>query len=289
MMKRILLALIMVVAVAGLLAADTIFSDTFESGSLGSAWSIYKTANGRVQVATGTPYAGSYSMKLDCHTSGTMSFAAGVLSVNLTGYTGSKLEFYWREYGDENHAEDGVFVSQDNGATWTRLLSFNNGPATYRKDTIDLSAYDGKSIKIKFQYYDNWFITSDGYAIDNVLVTGTPSGGTTGTTGTTATWQSETKSDTSLNHPSDYPNGQDVTKTYTKTGATKMRVHFSAFSTESGYDFVYILNGAGNTVATYDGSKGAFTSAEVDGDTIKVRFTSDVSVNSTGWKIDKLE
>ena len=84
------------------------------------------------------------------------------------------------------------------------------------------------------------------------------------------TWVAQTENVTSPNYPSAYPNNQDVTVTLTKSGATSVRVHFSAFNTESGYDFVKILNGSGTEVASYNGNKGAFTSIEVAGDTIKV-------------------
>ena len=77
--------------------------------------------------------------------------------------------------------------------------------------------------------------------------------------------------------------------TITKAGASKIRVHFSAFDVEQGYDFTYILNGSGTQVKEYTGNQGAFTSVEVGGDTLKVNFQSDYSVNRSGWKIDKVE
>jgi len=287
-MKKLLFILLALLLFTGSAFGVTVFSDDFESGSLGSQWSTYTTENGRVRVMTGTAYAGSYSVKMDCSATGTFSYAAPILTLDLSGYTGSTLNFHWREYGDENHDGDGVFISKDNGSTWTKVLSFNNGPTAYKSESLNISALDGvANAKIKFQFYDNWYMTSDGYAVDNVSVTATASGGSTPPP--TGTWTAETKNVSSANYPSDYPNNVDKTDTFTKSGATKMRVHFSAFATESGYDKVYILNGAGTVLATYDGSKGAFTSAEVDGDTIKVRFTSDGSVVAAGWKIDKIE
>jgi len=180
-MKKLIIALALSIFCASASFGATVFSDTFESGSLGASWSTYKTANGRVQVTTGTAYAGSYSLKLDAYPSGTYSYAAGILTVDLSGKTGSRLKFYWREYGDENHTGDGVFISTDGGSTWTKILSFNNGPSSYRAQDLDISALDGKSnAKIKFQFYDNYAMYSDGYAIDNVEVTATDSGSSGG-------------------------------------------------------------------------------------------------------------
>lgn len=148
------------------------FEDDFESGNLGSGWTTYTTGNGRVEVASGYSYGGSYSLLLDCHTNGTYSYAAAIATVNLGASSNSSLEFYWREFGDEDHSDDGVFVSTNGGSSWTKVLSFNGGPSTFKAETIDLSAYDGQSIQIKFQYYDNYQIASDGYSIDNVKITG---------------------------------------------------------------------------------------------------------------------
>jgi hypothetical protein len=68
-----------------------------------------------------------------------------------------------------------VFISDDNGANWYQGLSFNNGPSSYRNDVIDIdaaAAANGLTLndhfQIKFQFYDNYPITSDGYAIDEV-------------------------------------------------------------------------------------------------------------------------
>lgn len=107
--------------------------------------------------------------------------------------------------------------------------------------------------------------------------------------GNTSGWNSECTHESSPNYPSDYPNDYNHTISFTKSGASKMRLHFAAFRIESGYDNVDILDGNDRTVATYTGNKGAFTSVEVSDNTIKLRFVSDYSVTDTGWLIDALE
>ncbi len=93
----------------------------------------------------------------------------------------------------------------------------------------------------------------------------------------------------SPNYPSNYPNNYDHTWTITEPGALKMKVHFSAFETYNSYDKVYIRNGSGVTQATYYGDKGAFTSVEVNGDTIQIRFYTSTMYTDPGWKIDKYQ
>ncbi|HPH03076.1 MAG TPA: endonuclease [Spirochaetota bacterium] len=104
-----------------------------------------------------------------------------------------------------------------------------------------------------------------------------------------AGWVRETSTVASPNYPSAYGNNANVTSTFSKTGATKVRVHFSAFNTENNYDKVYLKTSSGSTVATYTGNKGAFLSAEVTGSSALVNFTSDSSVTAAGWKIDYVE
>ncbi len=156
------------------------FYDGFESGALGDAWFPYTTDEGRVRVSTDYPDAGSYSLLLDDHTGNTIySYAAADLMVDLTGQSEVTLEFRWREFSDENNTGDGVFLSDDHGSTWYQALSFNNGPSSFRSETIDLdaaAAAGGLALNnhflIRFQFYDNYPITSDGYALDEVRVTG---------------------------------------------------------------------------------------------------------------------
>ncbi len=87
------------------------------------------------------------------------------------------LDFWWREFLDENHAQDGVFISDDAGSTWYQVLSFNDGTSTWRRQVIDLNAAAithaltlNDHFLIKFQFYDDDPVTDDGYAIDELQV-----------------------------------------------------------------------------------------------------------------------
>ena len=99
-------------------------------------------------------------------------------------------------------------------------------------------------------------------------------------------WYDEDYVLTSPNYPDNYPNNYDHTWTITEPGALKMRVRFSDFNTRHSDDRVYIKNGAGTTVASYYGNKGSFTSAQVDGDTIKIRFSTNSWGTRKGWRIN---
>lgn len=151
------------------------FTEDFEPSKLSSFWRSYTTENGRVRFDDPSyPFEGTSSLLLDSSVSGgPNSIAAAILPVDLSGATDVQLDFWWREFSDESDMEDGVFISDDYGTTWSRIFSFNGGPEYYIHTYLDLeelTAAAGRSFndhfQIKFQYYDNWPITSAGYAID---------------------------------------------------------------------------------------------------------------------------
>ncbi|RME43485.1 MAG: peptidase M4 family protein, partial [Chloroflexi bacterium] len=154
------------------------FYDSFEAGTLSHGWSVASTAQGEVLVSGRAPYTGTFSILLDdAVPDATSSTAALILTIDLAGQPDVNLDFWWREFVDENDPQDGVFISDDNGATWHQVLSFNDGPATYQHEVIDLDAEAAANsltlndhFQIKFQFYDDSPIPSDGYAIDEVRV-----------------------------------------------------------------------------------------------------------------------
>ncbi len=85
-----------------------------------------------------------------------------------------------------------------------------------------------------------------------------------------------------------YGNNQDYTMTFRPTGeGRKIRVNFLEFSTETSYDYLYVYDGS-STNATFLGrfsgqnGPGDVTATNAEG-ALTFRFTSDQSVNSTGW------
>ena len=86
-----------------------------------------------------------------------------------------------------------------------------------------------------------------------------------------------------------YSNSQNTTMTFKPgTCGKRIRVTFTAFNTESGYDFLRIYNAssASNIIGTYSGTQIAvnqvFTSSNIDG-ALTFNFTSDGSTVSSGW------
>jgi|GEM_PF-1195747 len=89
--------------------------------------------------------------------------------------------------------------------------------------------------------------------------------------------------------PHPYTNNFDNTWAQTCTGAASIRVHFTYIRTESSYDHLYVKDGAGVVVNDYTGNYTDVWSSWVPGDTIQIRLSSDYSIVSDGFVVDRLE
>lgn len=86
-------------------------------------------------------------------------------------------------------------------------------------------------------------------------------------------------------HP--YVEDYDNTWTINHPGATFMRIHFPTIDTEARYDFVYIMDANDKIYDVLSGKYTDYWTEVVPGNTVKIRFKSDHSVNKYGFDIDK--
>jgi hypothetical protein len=156
------------------------YSTGFESGSLDQYWStITSRSVGRIQVtSTNTPHTGNYHLTMDVSTSGTYNTNEAWLNLDLSGETNVDLSFWWKEFYDESHADDGVYLSDDGGASFVKVHDLWGGTTTYTQVKLDidqLASANGllltNTFVMKFQQYDNYAITTDGFAFDDIVVT----------------------------------------------------------------------------------------------------------------------
>ena len=162
------------------------FSDGFESGALSDYWRTHTTNEGRVRVTSSlagiAPHGGSYHAILDDSVAlSSVSESGIILTLDLTGQTGVDLDFWWVENQDEyDPGLDGVFISDDYGATWYQAFAFSgDNPPIYSNAIVDIDAAASSNgltlndhFQIKFQFYDNYpFEGNDGYGIDDVQIT----------------------------------------------------------------------------------------------------------------------
>ncbi len=188
------------------------YSTGFESGALDQYWTTASSNIGRVQITSSyTPHSGSYHMTMDSSVNGNYCQNEGWLHLDLTGETAVDLSFWWQEYGDETHSQDGVYFSDDDGASFVKVQDLNGSSytnQTWNQFTLDvdaLAAANSLSLSstfiVKFQQYDNYTITTDGFAFDDIAVT-VGGGGGGGGGGAAITAETEPNGDTaSANGP----------------------------------------------------------------------------------------
>ena len=162
------------------------YSTIFATGALDEYWAAFEGAEGRIQItSSNVPFAGSFHMTMDDEVNGgAYSQNEAWLHLDLSGESQVDLSFQWKEWGDETHTQDGVFFSDDGGSSFTKVQDLANGTTAYQLIQLDLDALAGgaglslsSTFVVKFQQYDNYGISSDGFGIDDVLVEAGSTGG----------------------------------------------------------------------------------------------------------------
>lgn len=164
----------------------------FES-SLDPCWSTYVQTNS-CEVAiysngtytwSGTSanaYGGTHYLGLHNAIGGSYETTHAALHLDLTGEVDLRFSFYLAEWNEENHPEDGIFISDDGGATYTEVFHYNGTLYTdleythfdWSLDSIN-TLYNlsfNANYVIKIQQHDNYYLGggNDGFLLDNVSV-----------------------------------------------------------------------------------------------------------------------
>lgn len=85
------------------------------------------------------------------------------------------------------------------------------------------------------------------------------------------------------------PHNYDHTYVITMKTATSIKLKFATINTEKNYDFIYIYDGNNNLIHQISGSYTNWWTNTINGDTMKIRMTTDGSVASWGYKTARLE
>jgi hypothetical protein len=156
----------------------------FENG-IDPFWELVSDhANGRIRIDTVCDArSGIASLLMDVSTAGTFVKNEARLRVNLRNKSDVILKFWWREYGDETHVEDGVFFSDDGGETFVKVIELQGAFEGWTQYLVDIDRLAGmhglmltEAFVIKFQQYDNWMyfcntpLSGDGFAFDEIFV-----------------------------------------------------------------------------------------------------------------------
>ena len=154
------------------------FYDDFESGTLLPHWQVTVSGNGYVLVDDEDDYEpiGQYQALMASSIDLVDSTASMTVQLDLTGQTNVGIRFQQKEFGDEDHPEDGVFVSDD-GANFVKVIDLTGGPADYASQWITLDPVIAamgmdftSTFFVRFQWRDNFDIPTDGMAFDNIEI-----------------------------------------------------------------------------------------------------------------------
>ena len=120
---------------------------------------------------------GNNSLIMDSTTQEEYATNEARLHLNLSEAENVYLRFYWQEFYDELHNEDGIFLSDDNGENFVKVFSLINYIPGWQTETLDLDSlvtfhgleYNDNFI-IKFQQQDDGPINNDGITFDDIKV-----------------------------------------------------------------------------------------------------------------------
>ncbi len=151
-----------------------IFEENFENG--GNSWNM----NGSWEI--GAPLSGPGSGHLSTNCAATnlngsyTNYADDWLIsslINLPSLTNSQAEYklyFWNWYALESGYDYGyIKVSSDGGINWTTLHTIN-GSSDWVESVIDLTIYEGQTIKIAFNLASDVSITYEGWYIDDIRI-----------------------------------------------------------------------------------------------------------------------
>jgi bacillolysin len=91
-----------------------------------------------------------------------------------------------------------------------------------------------------------------------------------------------------IESPHPYGNNGDCTWVY-DNGTAGFSLHFSLLDLEEDFDYLYVKDGNGNTVATYTGTDAAFDSPCITTPTVSVQLVTDPAVTGQGFTIDAVK
>jgi hypothetical protein len=185
---------------------DCLAADDFESGNAnlwikdGSTWGVTPFAQSGTWAFTDSPagtYRGCPTGASGCKNNAIAIFAVPA-DVVLPGY--STLEFDQiciTEHCSPAPCDRGlVEISSDGGNSWTILAAYDMAsdpawsdmvanPEDWRHASLDLSAYHGQRVQVRFRLESDANLEFDGWYLDNVAIQGCPPVGVTPSTSVT--------------------------------------------------------------------------------------------------------
>ncbi|MCZ6596071.1 MAG: PKD domain-containing protein [Planctomycetota bacterium] len=173
------------VTVAAITPVQPPYAQDFDSGLPGSGEWLFESSSSFGEIAassygTPAPLSGDPSLTMAAKTEGQYVTNESTLFLDVQHALGATLTYWFKQTGDENDAEDGLFLSD--GTTEVLAQSHQSGPSSWTQFSVDLKAIAdgagivwGPDLRAIFRQRDNYYLGTDGHLIDGVVVTPIPS------------------------------------------------------------------------------------------------------------------
>lgn len=170
------------------------YSTGFETGALDASWTETNSqTTGEVAIfttgvlvwsgQTAYSHTGTYFMGMhNANPGGAYNLNTANLHLDMAGESDYRLNFWWAEWNEETEPEDGLYISDDGGATFTKVLNLNGASYTdlqYYQFNMSLDSINtvhglsfGANYIIRWQQYDNYYFAggNDGFLVDDISV-----------------------------------------------------------------------------------------------------------------------
>jgi hypothetical protein len=149
-------------------------------------WEYTEDNRGRLRFSQ-VSNTGNKAALFDVNNNGSYTENNLIKTLNLSDYIGAtdlELSFWFADFGDENHSQDGVWIRGNDTANWIlvyRIYAQNFTDNRWNEikniDIDQLLNAAGQSVsstfQIKLSQYDNYSYSNDGIAYDDIQITGT--------------------------------------------------------------------------------------------------------------------
>ncbi|PSR06220.1 MAG: hypothetical protein BRD49_01625, partial [Bacteroidetes bacterium SW_10_40_5] len=154
-------------------------------GANGANWYFNSSdPEGRLRFSGGsiTPNNGSNAATLDRDPSGTFTANDWILELNMSNYAGNPdiyLSFAFRDYGEEQHPNDSVWVRGGDNDNWIGIYDLyanassnytNVGPVNISSILSNNGQSFSSTFQVRFGQEDNFPLNSDGFSFDDVTI-----------------------------------------------------------------------------------------------------------------------
>jgi PKD repeat protein len=155
------------------------YTQGFQAGLPGGGeWTFNSIGPGAIiagSSGTASPVSGSPSLAMASAIASTLSTNQAALHLDLTGVQQATLSFWFKEAGDEDDPEDGVFLVA--GGNLVQVSAFTGSNTNWSQRTLDLDALAAQhgvpldaNFTVVFQQRDNNPLGTDGILIDDIEV-----------------------------------------------------------------------------------------------------------------------